>query len=153
MKPTLISLSILLLCTQFTTEFKLKTPKSSEGQASETQSTSPPEKESESESQSKPNEAIETSSQPKPKSKTQGVLNKKEIEEESKTLVGGCVAADSQEGYIECVIDNLSLKFFFTAFTYYKRRFKKKYNSVNEEMKRFTIFIHNYKIILRWVYY
>lgn len=76
-------------------------------------------------------------------------LSKSEIESDSQASIDGCVGAKDQEEHIECVIDNLSLKFFFTAFSYYKKRFNKSYGTVAEELKRFNIFIHNYKIILR----
>lgn len=76
-------------------------------------------------------------------------LGASEIREESKNSLVNCAGVKDRESYADCVIDNLSLEFFFTAFVYYQRRFKKNYGSVREENRRFQIFMNNYQKILK----
>jgi hypothetical protein len=81
--------------------------------------------------------------------RSKNTLRASEIREESKESLKNCANVYVKEEYADCVIDNLSLEFFFTAFIYYKKRFKKSYGSVREENRRFQIFMKNYQLILK----
>ena len=87
------------------------------------------------------------------KSKSQrrnrSTLQASEIRQESKDSIVSCEYVTVREEFADCVINNLSLEFFFTAFVYYKRKFKKNYGSVFEENRRFQIFMRNYQKILK----
>jgi hypothetical protein len=81
--------------------------------------------------------------------RNQSTLKANEIREESKNSLNNCADISKKDEYADCVIDNLSLEFFFTAFVYYKKRFKKDYGTVREENRRFQIFMNNYQLILK----
>lgn len=76
-------------------------------------------------------------------------LKAKQIREESKNSLVNCEDVHVREEFADCVINNLSLEFFFTAFVYYQKRFKKNYGSVHEQNRRFQIFMRNYQKILK----
>ena len=76
-------------------------------------------------------------------------LDKDEIKKESRNSLVNCADIKVKNKYADCVIENLSLEFFFTGFLHYKKKFKKSYNSVTEEMKRFGVFMDNYQKILK----
>lgn len=82
-------------------------------------------------------------------SKKDKTMKANEIREESRNSLLNCSGIKVKEEYADCVIDNLSLEFFFTAFVYYQKRFKKNYGSVREENRRFQIFMKNYRMILK----
>ena len=78
------------------------------------------------------------------------VLTEDEVATDSKQSISNCSAVEINSlEYIDCVINNLSLEFFFTAYQYYKKKFNKVYETIEEEMRRFKIFTNNYKLILR----
>lgn len=95
------------------------------------------------------------SSEPAPKrtggrhSRRRPTLKANEIREESKNSLVNCGNVTVREEFGDCVINNLSLEFFFTAFVFYKKRFRKNYGSVHEENRRFQIFMRNYQKILK----
>ena len=109
-------------------------------------------KDYESQDTSKDSYSRETNQRNQPKNTqrdSKNTLKANEIRQESKNSLINCADVNVKEEYADCVIDNLSLEFFFTAFIYYKKRFKKSYRSVREENRRFQIFMKNYQLILK----
>jgi hypothetical protein len=101
---------------------------------------------------------VEPISSPEDKSKSvnsakEKTMDAREIREESRNSLLNCSGVKVKEEYADCVIDNLSLEFFFTAFIYYQKRFKKNYGSVKEENRRFQIFMNNYQKILKYLFF
>ena len=93
----------------------------------------------------------ETREEIKGKDKT---LKKQEIVQESQNSINSCSRKGdrritNKEKYIDCIVGNLSLDFFFTAFAYYKLKFKKNYPTVQDEIDKFRIFTKNYMKILK----
>ena len=77
------------------------------------------------------------------------MLTASEVREESKNSLINCKNIKDKREFSGCVVNYLSIEFYFTAFMHYKKKFKKKYNSVLEEMNRFQIFMENYQKILK----
>ena len=77
------------------------------------------------------------------------MLSASEVREESQNSLINCKNIKNKKEFSECVVNYLSIEFYFTAFMHYKKKFKKKYNTVLEEMKRFQIFMENYQKILK----
>ena len=94
-------------------------------------------------------EKKKTSSNKRNSADDRKTMRASEIREESKNSLINCADVTAKEDYADCVIDNLSLEFFFTAFVFYKKRFKKNYGSVREENRRFQIFMKKYQKILK----
>ena len=80
-------------------------------------------------------------------------MSEDEIKEETKKTVYDCANSPNREEYIDCILDNLSTEFFWSAFKLFKAKYNKEYDSVLEEIKRFSIFVSNYKKIARWYIY
>lgn len=75
-----------------------------------------------------------------------------EIKKETKQTVYDCANSENRDQYIDCVLNNLSTEFFWSAFKFFKKKYNKKYSSVLEEINRFSIFAANYKKIARYYF-